>query len=184
MIFEEKKPKELKPEEIFAEPTEPIKPTEPAKITHPKEFIRKKRGLPKIFIFIIILIVLVGSVFLFSYLKVIQLQLKQKENPPLNQPTIVPPSTPSISPIIDSDGDGLTDEEEKILGTNINSPDSDNDGLFDREEVKIYQTNPLNPDTDGDGYLDGQELKAGYDPKNPSPQAKILDLKKEIEKLQ
>jgi len=70
------------------------------------------------------------------------------------------------------------------LGTNINSPDSDNDGLFDREEVKIYQTNPLNPDTDGDGYLDGQELKAGYDPKNPSPQAKILDLKKEIEKLQ
>jgi hypothetical protein len=67
----------------------------------------------------------------------------------------------------DSDGDGLSDDEEKKLGTNPNSPDSDNDGLTDREEVKVYGTNPLNADTDGDGYTDGAEVKGGYNPKGP-----------------
>jgi len=68
---------------------------------------------------------------------------------------------------LDSDQDGLTDEEEQQLGTDPNSVDSDNDGLFDREEVKVYHTDPLNADTDGDGYLDGAEVKSGYDPKGP-----------------
>jgi hypothetical protein len=67
--------------------------------------------------------------------------------------------------IVDSDQDGLTDEEEEALGMKINSVDSDDDGLFDREEVKVYKTDPLNPDTDGDGYLDGEEVKNGYNPK-------------------
>jgi hypothetical protein len=65
----------------------------------------------------------------------------------------------------DSDKDGLTDAEEKILGTNPQKVDSDDDGLFDREEVKIYKTDPLNPDTDGDGFTDGEEVKSGYNPK-------------------
>ena len=42
--------------------------------------------------------------------------------------------------------------------------DTDNDGLIDYEEVKIYHTNPLLPDTDGDGHLDGVEVKNGYNP--------------------
>lgn len=66
--------------------------------------------------------------------------------------------------VIDSDRDGLTDEEETILGTNLVEPDSDGDGLFDREEVKVYKTNPLNPDTDADGFTDGQEVSGGYNP--------------------
>lgn len=65
---------------------------------------------------------------------------------------------------VDSDSDGLSDDEESTLGTNPNLIDSDNDGLNDYEEVKIYLTNPLNPDSDGDGYLDGAEVKSGYDP--------------------
>jgi len=69
--------------------------------------------------------------------------------------------------IVDSDNDSLTDEEEKIAGTNINVIDTDNDGLSDYEEVKIYQTNPLSADTDGDGYLDGAEVKSGYNPNGP-----------------
>jgi len=41
--------------------------------------------------------------------------------------------------------------------------DSDQDGLTDQEEQALG-TDPHNPDTDGDGYLDGAEVKAGYNP--------------------
>jgi len=64
----------------------------------------------------------------------------------------------------DSDGDGLTDERESILGTNPELVDSDSDGLTDKEEVDIYKTNPLVADTDGDSYDDGNEVRHGYDP--------------------
>ncbi|MFA6428267.1 MAG: hypothetical protein WCW02_01865 [Candidatus Buchananbacteria bacterium] len=68
---------------------------------------------------------------------------------------------------IDTDRDGLSDEEEAILGTDLTKIDTDGDGLTDYEEVKIYKTNPLNPDTDGDSFSDGAEVKKGYDPKGP-----------------
>lgn len=67
----------------------------------------------------------------------------------------------------DTDQDGLTDAEEAMLGTDPALPDSDGDGLFDNEEVKVYHTNPLNPDSDGDNYLDGREVGNGYDPLGP-----------------
>ncbi len=67
----------------------------------------------------------------------------------------------------DTDGDGLKNEEEDILGTDKNKTDTDDDALFDREEVKIYNTDPKNPDTDGDGYKDGDEVKNGYNPIGP-----------------
>lgn len=50
--------------------------------------------------------------------------------------------------------------------------DSDQDGLSDEEE-KIYGTDPQNSDTDGDGYSDGAEVKTGYDPAKPAPGDKI-----------
>jgi outer membrane protein OmpA-like peptidoglycan-associated protein len=59
---------------------------------------------------------------------------------------------------LDSDGDGLTDEEELLLGTDPFNPDTDGDGLTDGEEVKVYKTDPLNPDTDYDGLTDGDEV--------------------------
>lgn len=59
---------------------------------------------------------------------------------------------------LDSDGDGLTDEEELKLGTDPFNPDTDGDGLTDYEEVRIYFTDPLNPDTDYDGLSDGDEV--------------------------
>lgn len=74
---------------------------------------------------------------------------------------------------LDSDGDGLTDEEEKLLGIDPAEPDSDGDGLFDKEEIRIYGTNPLDPDTDQDGYLDGDEVRHGYNPNGPGA---LLDL--------
>jgi len=69
----------------------------------------------------------------------------------------------SVAPI-DSDSDGLTDEEEMIAKTSINLIDTDNDGLSDYEEVKIYKTNPTLADTDGDSFNDGQEVRGGYNP--------------------
>jgi outer membrane protein OmpA-like peptidoglycan-associated protein/opacity protein-like surface antigen len=58
----------------------------------------------------------------------------------------------------DSDGDGLTDDEEAKLGTDPFNKDTDGDQLTDGDEVKVYKTNPLNPDTDFDGLKDGQEV--------------------------
>jgi len=85
------------------------------------------------------------------------------QQPAVNQPSGNATGTIAVA-TQDSDSDGLTDAEEKILGTNPNNPDTDGDGLIDRAEVNIYHTDPLNPDTDGDGFKDGQEVINGYDP--------------------
>ena len=45
--------------------------------------------------------------------------------------------------------------------------DSDNDGVADEDEIKIYQTDPNKADTDGDGYKDWLELNGGFSPHNP-----------------
>lgn len=70
----------------------------------------------------------------------------------------VPPSYKVSGGGIDSDGDGLLDDEEAQIGTDPYDPDTDKDGLSDGEEVKSYQTDPLNPDTDWDGLKDGAEV--------------------------
>ncbi|MCM8536406.1 MAG: malectin domain-containing carbohydrate-binding protein [Lentisphaeraceae bacterium] len=77
---------------------------------------------------------------------------------------------------VDTDGDGLTDEEELTLGTNPNLADSDGDGINDGDELKYWGNkwnadsdgdgiiNLLDPDSDNDGVNDGDELAAGTDP--------------------
>lgn len=65
----------------------------------------------------------------------------------------------------DSDGDGLSDYQEELYGTNPKSSDSDGDGLSDYEEIKVYQTNPNNADSDGNGVSDGEAVKSGKNPK-------------------
>ena len=70
-----------------------------------------------------------------------------------------------VSQPVDTDRDGLTDQEENLYGTNPERVDTDHDGLTDRDEVKVFETDPNNPDTDGDTYPDGQEVRSGYDPK-------------------
>ena len=89
--------------------------------------------------------------------------------------------------ILDDDFDGLNNALEKTYGTNPLEADSDNDGVFDQDEVETYHTDPLvddsdsdgltdyeeiflyktdpnDPDTDGDKFLDGVEVANGYNP--------------------
>lgn len=67
------------------------------------------------------------------------------------------PETGAIVSPPDDTGDTDTD-------TGINwEEDSDGDGLTDEEEAELG-TNPYNPDSDGDGYMDGEEVGAYTDP--------------------
>ncbi len=68
----------------------------------------------------------------------------------------------------DTDGDGLSNDQEAGYGTNPALADTDADGLKDGEEVNSYHTDPLDPDTDSDGVSDGVEVQSGYDPLNGS----------------
>ncbi|WP_052806835.1 YSIRK signal domain/LPXTG anchor domain surface protein [Streptococcus suis] len=78
----------------------------------------------------------------------------------------VPVTVKVTDPNKDTDGDGVTDEDEKKDGTDPKNPDTDGDGVKDGDEKKDG-TDPLNPDTDGDGVKDGGEKKDGTDPLNP-----------------
>jgi hypothetical protein len=67
--------------------------------------------------------------------------------------------------LIDTENDGLSDfEEVRLYNTNPLLVDTDNDGLSDYEEVKIYNSDPNNVDSDGDGFNDGLEINGNYNP--------------------
>ncbi|MCK6549573.1 OmpA family protein, partial [Myxococcota bacterium] len=68
-------------------------------------------------------------------------------------------------PVVDTDGDGLSDDEEVAIGTDPSDADSDDDGVIDGAEPGYGQDtdgdlaiNARDPDSDGDGLLDGTEL--------------------------
>lgn len=56
----------------------------------------------------------------------------------------------------DSDGDGVSDAREAVLGTNAQERDSDGDGVLDGQEAAAA-TDPLAADTDADGVPDGDD---------------------------
>jgi len=93
---------------------------------------------------------------------------------------VAPP--PVVEVPKDSDGDGLTDDEEvNIYHTDPFNPDTDGDGLNDGQEVKVYRTDPLNPDTDGGSVGDGIEVKRGTNPLDPSDDVAKIE-QREIER--
>jgi len=80
------------------------------------------------------------------------------------------PLDPNDNPfrVLDSDGDGCSDfEEVQFIGLCDNDPnssiDSDRDGILDNEEA-ILGTDPFVADTDGDGLADGDEIVFGSNP--------------------
>jgi hypothetical protein len=67
----------------------------------------------------------------------------------------------------DDDGDTLSNAREVELGTDPKIADTDEDGLSDGQEVRVWLTDPLKRDTDGDGLTDGDEVNIyGTDPLN------------------
>jgi len=69
----------------------------------------------------------------------------------------------------DADGDGLTDSQEVALGTDPKKADTDDDRIWDEEEIEMFGTNPRQADTDGDS------MKDGADPQPKIPNSLPLD---------
>ncbi|MHC4623735.1 MAG: M56 family metallopeptidase [Planctomycetota bacterium] len=57
--------------------------------------------------------------------------------------------------VLDSDKDGLENQLEAELGTNVKAEDTDGDGLSDYNEYCKYRTDPTKKDSDADGKPDG-----------------------------
>lgn len=71
----------------------------------------------------------------------------------------------------DMDGDGIIDGVEVCSCSQVNNPDTDDDGLSDGSEdanhngiLDANETNPCEADTDGDGMDDGWEVDNGLNP--------------------
>jgi len=89
----------------------------------------------------------------------------------------VEPDYAAVSGPVDSDGDRLTDNDERKRGTDPHDPDSDLDGLGDGAEVLDHGTNPLKRDTDGGGVADGHEvIEDGTDPLDPKDDLLLFTL--------
>ncbi len=77
---------------------------------------------------------------------------------------------------VDSDGDGVSDEEEAALGTDALAADSDGDGLEDGREVNETLTDPTKTDSDGDQWPDGVEVGLGLDPNDAASVGRLPSL--------
>lgn len=70
------------------------------------------------------------------------------------------PAAPSVH--VDTDGDGVLDTEEVMLGTSPDLRDSDADGLPDGSEIFVYGTDPTRSDSDADGLPDFAEINIHF----------------------
>jgi hypothetical protein len=73
-----------------------------------------------------------------------------------------------LQPMIDSDGDGLSDQEE-LTG---------NDNVLTTPNPSGVMTNPTRSDTDGDGMNDGDEAIAGTDPNAATSRFRVVAIDK------
>jgi hypothetical protein len=156
---------------------------EPNRPQTPNVFPQEPKGggvIRKLFAILLILILIAGIGYggylvynkFFGKAAVVE-EIKETPTPSVEEETVEEDIFAEPIANLDTDKDGLSDEEEMALGTSKVSADTDNDALSDFDEVKIYKTDPLNSDTDNDGYLDGGEVKAGF---NPKGEGKLLNI--------
>jgi len=106
-----------------------------------------------------------------------------------------------INPLADTDGDGVLDPDELLVGSDPTMIDSDFDGMLDGFEAMYglnalgndangdadgdglsnlaeagNGTNPTNADTDGDNSPDGDELIAGTSPTDSTSYFYVSDI--------
>ncbi|NQT49809.1 hypothetical protein HQ571_03905 [Candidatus Kuenenbacteria bacterium] len=191
-------PEEQKPvEDMFAgvektpevsvaqpQPVQPVQPIQPVPKT--------KSYLPAIIVLVIIvLIAILAGVVVFKFVlnsdkndptdAVVQEQEEEEDEKKEVEDTAVKTDEPAEKKAQDSDSDGLSNAEESELGTNPMKMDTDADGVFDYDEVKLYKTDPLDSDTDGDSFLDGEEILKGYNPKGPGKLLNFESAKNSLE---
>ena len=194
-------------EDIFAEESEVITPAKPVTKTSTKppakpeptvevEAVatepKSKKPFPwKIILIILAIVVIVGGLGAGGFFYYQNIYNANKNEPNIN----VEASVIDITQVgengkketvitkvkIDTDFDGLSDEEEAEYNTSIKKADTDGDGLTDREEVRVYLTDPLKEDSDNDNYSDGEEVSNGF---NPMGKGQLLDLEEEILRLE
>ena len=81
----------------------------------------------------------------------------------------------ALSPWPRSTGDNFDSYREQSL------EDTDGDGLTDSEERLNYGTDPLKVDTDGDGYSDLVEVQNGSNPKSASDLPEIMEVRPAVQ---
>ncbi|MDZ4763514.1 MAG: protein kinase [Chloroflexota bacterium] len=124
----------------------------------------------------LLMIILIGAVLVFGYT---QLTQSAAQSAAQTQTQVVllaatdgaatataSAATATAIALDDLDGDGLSNARESTLETFPDLADTDEDGLSDGDEVRVWLTNPLNRDTDGDTLTDGEEVDLGTDPNN------------------
>lgn len=92
---------------------------------------------------------------------------------------------PKVDGLPDTDGDGVNDASEIVLGTDPTKVDSNGNGVSDKQELSaklgderdadsdglsdsvetLFGTDPKKADTDSDGFKDGEEVINGFNPK-------------------
>jgi len=130
-------------------------------------------GKKKLLIIVITVLIILGLIFglYFYFTSENTVENKNSSNQKASQSNLNSNQSLSNQTIIikeetnDDDRDGLSNDKEKELGTDIKKADTDSDGLNDYEEVNIYKTDPKNKDSDGDSFSDGEEVEKGYNPK-------------------
>ncbi len=160
--------------------TAPAAPVVGAPMVLPRAMAAKLQQ-PRFIILIVSIFLVIGVAgFAIYYIRQAQQAKKLVTSPSVATPVVTPAPTPEVTPtpqvVPPAMPEVVTPAPSAIilpLKNYTTSLDSDNDGLTDEEE-KFFGTDPQRPDTDEDGYPDNTELANLYNPLGFKPE-KLID---------